>query len=389
MLHAVVHDPPTWGARAVITLALKIAVLAIFLTAIFAFPAVAQQPGIRTLELNTFGRYTDFAPATNLHSGVGAGLRLGYFVLPRWELEGGVGFTRVGLMAGTETRNVFPILLDVTYNFPIGSNQLLLGGGAVRNDYGSRDAWGTTLTAGVRLPFGRAGALRVDGTREYVNGGDTLRRHSNWGFRLGLSWMLPRTRDVTGERITISRGELATVYPAQMPLLRESNPVTIMGLEADRAVRDSIARQDSLGGARTQRFAESRIAGLRPVEIEDRMSTTIHFDVGSSEIRPDAIAALEAKLDLLHGLPALRIRIEGQADARGSSADNITLAWTRAGAAKRWLTKRGIASDRIEAVGFSAWRPICEDPYESCWWQNRRAEFMIVAGGGVDVQEKP
>jgi outer membrane protein OmpA-like peptidoglycan-associated protein len=389
MLHAVVHDPPTWGARAVITVTLKIAALAIFLTAIFAFPAVAQQPGIRTLELNTFGRYTDFAPATNLQSGVGAGLRLGYFVLPRWELEGGVGFTRVDQMAGTEPRNVFPILLDVTYNFPIGSSQLLLGGGAVHNDYGFRDAWGTTLSAGVRLPFGRAGALRVDGTREYVNGGDTLRRHSNWGFRLGLSWMLPRTRDVTSERITISRGELATVYPAQMPLLRESNPVTIMGLETDRAVHDSIARQDSLGAARTQRLAESRIAGLRPVEIEDRMSTTIHFDVGSSEIRPDAMAALEAKLDLLHGLPALRIRIEGQADARGSSADNITLAWTRAGAAKRWLTERGIGSDRIEAVGFSAWRPICEDPYESCWWQNRRAEFVIVAGAGVEVQDKP
>jgi len=38
----------------------------------------------------------------------------------------------------------------------------------VHNDYGSYDAWGTSLSAGVRLPFGRAGALRVDGTRELV-----------------------------------------------------------------------------------------------------------------------------------------------------------------------------------------------------------------------------
>jgi outer membrane protein OmpA-like peptidoglycan-associated protein len=378
MHHAIVYDPPTLGAREVIALLLKIAVLAILLTAI-AFPAFAQQLGVRTLELNTFGRYTDFAPATNLQSGVGAGLRLGYFIQPRWEVEGGVGFTRVHQMAGPAARNVFPVLLDLTYNFPIGSNQLLLGGGAVHNDYGSSDAWGTSLSAGVRVPFGRSTALRVDGTREYINGGDTLRRHSNWGFRLGLSWLPPK-RDVTTERITISRGELATVYPIHMPLLRESNPVTIMGFETDRAVRDSVARLDVLRGDRTQRMPESRVAGLRTVEIEDRMSTTIYFDAGSSEIRPDAIAALEAKLDLLRGIPELRIRIEGQADARGSSADNITLAWTRAGAAKRWLTSRGIAADRIEAVGFSAWRPICADPYESCWWQNRRAEFVIVAG---------
>lgn len=388
MLHAVVHDPPTLGARAIITLLLKIAALTIFLTALFTLPAFAQQPGVRTLELNTFGRYTDFAPATHLQSGVGVGVRLGYFVHPRWELEGGVGFTRVDQMAGSGTSNLFPVLLDVTYNFPIGSNQLLLGGGAVHNDYGSYDAWGTTLSAGVRLPFGRAGALRVDGTREYINGGDTLRRHSNWGFRLGLSWMLPK-RDVTSERITSSRGELATVYAAPMPLLRESDPVAMMGFETHRAARDSVARHASLVGARSDRFAAGRVAGLRPVEIEDRMSTTIYFDVGSSAIRPDAIAALEAKLDLLHGMPALRIRIEGQADARGSSADNITLAWTRAGAAKRWLTERGIGSERIVAVGFSAWRPICEDPYESCWWQNRRAEFVIVAGAGVEVQDNP
>ena len=105
----------------------------------------------------------------------------------------------------------------------------------------------------------------------------------------------------------------------------------------------------------------------------------IHFHVGSAEIRPDAIAALHAKLDLLRGIPALRIRVEGQADVRGSSASNITLAWTRAEAAKHWLTARGIASDRIDAVGFSSWRPICEDPQESCLWQTT-CRVVIVAG---------
>jgi len=387
MRYPLVYDPPTLGARAIITLLLKVAALAILLTAVFVFPTVAQQPGVRTLELNTFGRYTDFSPATNLHSGVGAGLRLGYFVHPRWELEGGVGYTRVDQMAGTDGRNVFPVLLDVTYNFPLGSNQLLLGGGAVHNDYGSYDAWGTSLSAGVRLPFGRSAALRVDGTREYINGGDELKRHSNWGFRLGLSWMLPKST-VTSDRITISRGELATVYPTAMPLLRESNPVAIMRLETDRAMRDSVSPPQALYRTGTPRLAEARVVALRVVEVEDRMSTTIHFDAGSSAIRPDAIAALEAKLDLLRAIPALQIRIEGQADARGSSVGNITLAWTRAVAAKLWLTDRGIPSERIEAVGFSAWRPLCEDPYESCWWQNRRAEFVIVAGAHIGPREK-
>src|SRR5687768_11705912 len=156
MHHAVVHDPPTLGARAILTLLLKVATVGLLLTAILAFPVLSQQLAARTFELNTFGRFTDFAPVTNLQSGIGGGLRLGYFVHPRWELEGGVGFTRVDRVAGSEARNIMPLLLDLTYNFPIGSNQLLLGGGAVHNDYGSYDAWGTSLTAGVRLPFGRS-----------------------------------------------------------------------------------------------------------------------------------------------------------------------------------------------------------------------------------------
>jgi outer membrane protein OmpA-like peptidoglycan-associated protein len=386
MQHIIVHDPPTLGgARAILGALLKVAGLAILLIAILAFPAFSQELGVRTLELNTFGRYTDFAPATNLQSGVGGGLRLGYFVHPRWELEGGVGFTRVDRTTSAGTENVVPVLFDVTYNYPIGWYQLLLGGGAVYNKYGSSHAWGTTLSAGVRLAFGPTAALRVDGTREYINRSDDVGRHSNWGFRLGLSWMLPK-RSMTYEFLTISRAELAIPDAVQMPLLRESDPVAIMGLESDRARRDSVIRQDSTRSESAPRLAEVQTARLPSVELHDRMGTTIHFDVGSSEIRSDAIAALETKLGLLQAIPTLWIRIEGQADVRGSTAHNITLAWERARATKLWLTNRGIAADRIEAVGFGVGRSLCEDGYESCWSQNRRSEFVIIAGADAVVR---
>ncbi len=388
MQHLIVHDPPTLRVREIVGALLKLAGVAILLTAILAFPALSQQLGARTLELSTFGRYTDFAHTTNLQSGVGGGLRLGYFVHPRWELEGGVGFTRVARLTGTATENVVPILFDVTYNYPIGWYQLLLGGGAVYNKYGTSHAWGTTLSAGMRLAFGPTAALRVDGTREYINSSDNVGRHSNWGFRLGLSWMLPK-RNMADEYITVGRAGLATVDLVRMPLLRESDPVAILGLEAERVRHDAASRQDSIRGERTQQLTEARVAGLPRVELYDRMSTTIHFDVGSSEIRPDAIAALDAKLDLLRKIPALRIRIEGQADVRGTNAANIPLAWKRAGAAKLWLTNRGIAADRIEAVGFGELRPLCGDSHESCWWQNRRDEFVIVAGADAVLEGKP
>ena len=367
MRHPVVQEPALWRTSDILIALLKLSTIALFLVALLAFPALSQRIATHTVELNTFGRYTDFGLATGLQSGLGGGLRVGYFAHPRWELEGGIGLTRAERMAGAEARNVVPVLVDLTYNLPLGPNEVLLGGGVVHNDYGTHAAWGSSLTAGVRLSFGHAAALRVDGTREYLNGGDTLQRHSNWGFRLGFSWMLPK-RGMSSRQLTRPRGELATVNRRTMPLLRESDPVAIMALETDRA-------------ARAQRLAEARGFGLGAVEVQNRLSAMIRFGVGSSVLRSDAVAALQSMFDWLRGMPALQIRIEGQGDAVDSSATNITLAWARAEAAKLWLASRGIPSDRIDAVAFSASRLICEGPSESCLWQNRRAEFVIVAGG--------
>jgi outer membrane protein OmpA-like peptidoglycan-associated protein len=383
MHHAIMHDPPTMGARAILGALLKLAGLALLLIAILAFPSLSQELGVRTLEFNTFGRYTDFGPATNLQSGVGGGVRLGYFVHPRWELEGGVGFTRVDRIIGTGTENVVPVLFDITYNYPIGGYQLLLGGGAVYNKYGSSHAWGTTLSAGVRLAFGPSAALRVDGTREYINRSDDVRRHSNWGFRLGLSWMLPQ-RNMTYDYMTVSRAALAIPDAAQMPLLRESDPVAIMGLETDRARRDSVSRRASTRSQSAQRLA----AELDTVELRDDADATIRFDLGSSKVRSDASITLGETLVLLRNVPA-RIRIEGRADVRGSSAYDITLAWDRAGAVKVWLTNHGMDPARIDAVGYSEARPRCDARTDGCPSHIRRDEFLIVAGADVFVRASP
>ena len=50
MHHAIVHEPPTWGARAIIGALLKLAGLAILLVAILAFPAFSQQLAARSLD---------------------------------------------------------------------------------------------------------------------------------------------------------------------------------------------------------------------------------------------------------------------------------------------------------------------------------------------------
>jgi peptidoglycan-associated lipoprotein len=76
----------------------------------------------------------------------------------------------------------------------------------------------------------------------------------------------------------------------------------------------------------------------------------------------------------------VQIRIEGNADERGSDEYNLALAQRRSAAARRYLVARGIAEARIEVVSFGKERPVCQEHVETCWQQNRRDEFVITTG---------
>jgi peptidoglycan-associated lipoprotein len=112
-------------------------------------------------------------------------------------------------------------------------------------------------------------------------------------------------------------------------------------------------------------------------------TANVHFDFGESRVRPDAAETLEQMRRLMRTTPAMRVRVEGHADARGPSAYNVALSQRRADAVKLWLVEHGIAADRIETASFGDERPLCRENEESCWSRNRRDELLIVAGGDV------
>lgn len=112
-----------------------------------------------------------------------------------------------------------------------------------------------------------------------------------------------------------------------------------------------------------------------------RLLETIYFEYDADELRDDAKANLDAKITVLNGNPALRIRIAGHCDERGSDEYNIALGRRRAEAAKRYLTDRGVDAARIETASFGRERAAVQGTSEEAWSRNRRGEFEITAGG--------
>ncbi len=160
---------------------------------------------------------------------------------------------------------------------------------------------------------------------------------------------------------------------------------------ANRAREDSIARararEDSINRARLAAEEAARNAAARIAELRNTIMAPIYFDYDSDALSADASAGLDMKLRILNANSGVRLRISGHADERGSDEYNLALGQRRAAAAKRYLTQRGIADDRIEIISFGEERPAVQGADESAYQQNRRDEFEITAGG--DTMQPP
>lgn len=103
----------------------------------------------------------------------------------------------------------------------------------------------------------------------------------------------------------------------------------------------------------------------------------LFFDYDSYNVRADAETGIASAARYLNAHPAIKVLIGGYCDDRGSAEYNITLGENRANAAKEALVSAGVASGRVRVVSYGKERQFCTDETESCWQQNRRAQFMI------------
>lgn len=152
-------------------------------------------------------------------------------------------------------------------------------------------------------------------------------------------------------------------------------PVTgsVAGVDRSQLVRDSIerARADSMA-----RLATSGDA----VNLRTALEAGVRFDYDAADITDDGRAVLDAKLPILRANQAVRIRISGHTDSRGSDEYNLALGLRRAASARKYLSDRGIAVGRIDVVSFGEERPAVSGDDEGSFSQNRRGEFEILSG---------
>ncbi|MFL5611258.1 MAG: peptidoglycan-associated lipoprotein Pal, partial [Gemmatimonadaceae bacterium] len=355
----------------------------------------APLPG--TVELGGFVQWSFFddnAGRTGIavaKDGLGYGGRLGVFLSdPRWELEGDGYYAPEDNdvpNSGITEVNAHAFALRLNYNFPFRlmnrQSQFIIGAGATRTSYKfANDAndnigysynYGGSALAGVRLAIANRTALRLDGVLDYMPNHEPD-ANMNIHVRGGLSFLLGGARP-----------EVMCTYPG-LESIPASSPNCVAPPPPPPPPPAVTPCPYNANIASTDPACVAPV--VQPVDTA-AITGPIYFDFDKSTIRPDAAATLDRKLPWLQANPGMRIRIEGNADERGSDEYNLALGQRRAASAKRYLVDHGIAADRFDLVSYGEERPVCTEHNETCWQQNRRDDFRIVTIGSDRIVVPP
>jgi len=125
------------------------------------------------------------------------------------------------------------------------------------------------------------------------------------------------------------------------------------------------------------------MAGIMPGSQQDfvvNVGDRVYFDTDHSDIRGDAQGILAAQAAWLVRYPQVSIRIEGNADERGTREYNFALGARRAQAVSDFLTSRGVLPSRISTISYGKENPIDPGSDEASWAKNRNAHTAITSG---------
>jgi outer membrane protein OmpA-like peptidoglycan-associated protein len=124
------------------------------------------------------------------------------------------------------------------------------------------------------------------------------------------------------------------------------------------------------------------VNGYGTIEIyydDDRFELKgVNFATGKSNLLPASFRILEATVRGLQKYDTVKVEISGHTDNVGGLEYNEKLSQARADAVRDYLIQKGIAAERIRAVGYGYSRPRADNKTEAGRAQNRRIEISII-----------
>ena len=105
----------------------------------------------------------------------------------------------------------------------------------------------------------------------------------------------------------------------------------------------------------------------------------VYFDLDKEEVKSEFQAIMACHAKYLRDRASARLRLEGNADERGSREYNLGLGERRGNAVSSALQANGGSGSQLSVISYGEERPVCNESGEGCWSQNRRVELVYSA----------
>ena len=224
---------------------------------------------------------------------------------------------------------------------------------------------GAEVIAGLRLDLANGNSLRFGaGAMNVYN--DDVRPDKNdfTDYRFNFAVLVPF-------------GDKA----APAPVAAAPEPVAAAPIAPAEPERDT----DADGVPDSQDKCEGTLEGLR-VDGNGCVSDTkqkivlkgVTFVPSSAELTPDAKKVLDEAYEALAGQENLKVEVGGHTDSQGDDKFNAALSQRRANSVKAYLVGKGIAKERLTAMGYGESQPVADNKVKEGRAQNRRVELKIL-----------
>lgn len=169
----------------------------------------------------------------------------------------------------------------------------------------------------------------------------------------------------------------ADLGPLQVPSERYGEDIT--WLTAGVGVRYTFAQPAAVPAAAPAPPPPMAAPEVLPAPAVKRrfVLRSVHFDFDKFVLRPDSFPVLDEAAEILKAETAVRVVVEGHTDGVGTPAYNQVLSERRALSVLHYLVGRGIAAERLRAIGLGKSLPVATNDTDDGRAQNRRVELRI------------
>lgn len=153
--------------------------------------------------------------------------------------------------------------------------------------------------------------------------------------------------------------------------------------ETNRALT---ARLDQLSRTvEAAQTAKEEAAGEDAARVLNGLQGDVLFRTGSADIAPEMAQGIQVLAEAVAKSPALKVRVDGYADARGTVDANLKLSEARANAVRDLFLAAGVSDEALEINAYGKSQSVAEDPDGLAL--ERRVRLTLQAEGAAAVAQ--